>query len=81
MSPREQLTEPLLAAEERSTNNNEEGEALVDVVAADLEACPPIAGATGSSPPEGDDDEGFSVKTEIWEMFNLGLPLAVSFCK
>lgn len=89
MSPREQLTEPLLAAEERTGNNNDEGGHMVPAAAADLEACPDndhdhyVGGEGGGSSPSSTDgdDTGFSVKAEILEMFNLGFPLAISFCK
>jgi hypothetical protein len=76
MAPREQLAEPLLTAEERSSSTNEEGQVVLaesSSAAADLEACP-SAGEDSPSP-------SFSVKGEMWEMFNLGFPLAVSFCK
>jgi len=73
MSPREQLEEPLLAEEERDESSQHRAE---HDLPADVESpCPP------ASPEDGGDSDVavFSVKNEIWEMLNLGLPLAVSF--
>lgn len=70
MSPRE-LTEPLLA---NDSNSN-------DLEAGQESDCPPEQEASPASEISGDDDDAhvFSVRSEVWEMINLGLPLAVSF--
>ncbi len=64
------LTEPLLSTEEQSSNDEE----ILESNATDVEggSCPPLPEASSSQ-------SIFSVKSEIFEMLNLGLPLAVSF--
>mmetsp|Transcript_3008 Transcript_3008/g.7072 ORF Transcript_3008/g.7072 Transcript_3008/m.7072 type:complete len:564 (+) Transcript_3008:91-1782(+) len=74
MPPREELTEPLLSSE------NDENNAQNDLEAA--AAASPIPGAccsTERTAEEQPQEEEFSVRTELWEMASLGLPLGVSF--
>lgn len=77
MSPRE-LTEPLLSDEERSNNGTTDQELASEAAqcptTAQTAACP----AEASTTPD-EDPSGFSIQSEICEMFQLGFPLAVSF--
>ena len=73
MSLQEQLTEPLLRDEERTEEESAVG------VNADVESppSPEVDASTGAATTPA--PIPFSFKTELWEMLNLGVPLAVSF--
>jgi len=72
MPPREDLLEPLLSNDENEANNSN-----------DLEQAPSASETPGAccstEQPEGEPNDEFSMRTEVWEMFSLGFPLAVSF--
>lgn len=74
MPPREDLIEPLL-----SNDGNEADGGNDD----SLEQAPPasetVVACGSTEEPEGEPDDRFSVRAELWEMASLGLPLAVSF--
>lgn len=76
MPPRQDLTEPLL-----SNDSIDETNAQNDLEQAAAAPTPGACCSTEQQPPDDEppQPEEFSVRTELWEMSSLGLPLAVSF--